>query len=80
MVLGFILDPKLCRSHLGVQTLLQQIQDKFQTMSDQIFGRIDDMSILIDNLEGNLTNFLMKEQKVKNKIAILQELKCANLH
>uniref|UniRef100_A0A8I3MNH1 Heat shock factor-binding protein 1 n=1 Tax=Canis lupus familiaris TaxID=9615 RepID=A0A8I3MNH1_CANLF len=77
MVLGFILDPK---SHLGVQTLLQQIQDKFQTMSDQIFGRIDDMSILIDNLEGNLTNFLMKEQKVKNKIAILQELKCANLH
>uniref|UniRef100_A0A8C0NJA7 Heat shock factor-binding protein 1 n=1 Tax=Canis lupus familiaris TaxID=9615 RepID=A0A8C0NJA7_CANLF len=55
--------PDYARSHLGVQTLLQQIQDKFQTMSDQIFGRIDDMSILIDNLEGNLTNFLMKEQK-----------------
>lgn len=33
-----------------VQTLLQKMQDKFQTISDQIIGRIDDMSILIGDL------------------------------
>lgn len=34
------------------------MQDKFQTVSGQIIGRIDDMSILIDDLEENIANFL----------------------
>ncbi|XP_057890062.1 heat shock factor-binding protein 1 isoform X1 [Melospiza georgiana] len=38
-------DPKSVQDLTAVvQTLLQQMQDKFQTMSDQIIGRIDDMS------------------------------------
>nr|ACO13280.1 Heat shock factor-binding protein 1 [Esox lucius] len=35
-----IQDPKSVQDLTGVvQTLLQQMQDKFQTMSDQIIGR-----------------------------------------
>ncbi|KFZ63178.1 Heat shock factor-binding protein 1, partial [Antrostomus carolinensis] len=49
-----------------VQTLLQQMQDKFQTMSDQIIGRIislnstelDDMSCRIDDLEKNIADLM----------------------
>lgn len=37
----------LCHLHLQVQTLLQQMQDKFQTMSDQIIGR----NILTNNFK-----------------------------
>ncbi|NXH50678.1 HSBP1 protein, partial [Dicaeum eximium] len=56
-----------------VQTLLQQMQDKFQTMSDQIIGRnilllnshgcritIDDMSCRIDDLERNIADLMMQ--------------------
>ncbi|NXE18981.1 HSBP1 protein, partial [Ardeotis kori] len=52
-----------------VQTLLQQMQDKFQTMSDQIIGRnilfffkleseLDDMSCRIDDLEKNIADLM----------------------
>lgn len=34
------------------------MQDKFQTVSNQIIGRIDDMSILIDDLEENIEKFM----------------------
>ncbi|XP_072135972.1 heat shock factor-binding protein 1b isoform X1 [Mobula birostris] len=41
-----------------VTTLLQQMQDKFQTMSDQIIGRIDEMSARIDDLEKNIADLM----------------------
>ena len=31
---------------------------RFQTMSDQIIGRIDDMSSRIDDLEHNINNLM----------------------
>ncbi len=33
-------------------------QDKFQTMSDQIVGRIDDMGARIDQLEQSLSDLM----------------------
>ncbi|KAL4613686.1 hypothetical protein GN956_G22532, partial [Arapaima gigas] len=47
-----------------VQTLLQQMQDKFQTMSDQIIGRNirstrgAAMSSRIDDLEKNIADLM----------------------
>nr|XP_054095961.1 heat shock factor-binding protein 1-like [Callithrix jacchus] len=66
-----------------VQTLLQQMQDKFQTMSDQIIGRIDDLSSHIDNPEKNITDLMtwagMEELEGENKIsATKRELRVAN--
>uniref|UniRef100_A0A2K6AJI3 Heat shock factor-binding protein 1 n=1 Tax=Mandrillus leucophaeus TaxID=9568 RepID=A0A2K6AJI3_MANLE len=53
-------------------TPLQQTQDKFQTMSDQIIGRIDDMSSHIDDLEKNITDPMtqagVEELEGENKI------------
>lgn len=37
---------------------MQQMQDKFQIMSDQIIGRIDDMSSRIDDLEKNIADLM----------------------
>uniref|UniRef100_T1H799 Heat shock factor-binding protein 1 n=1 Tax=Megaselia scalaris TaxID=36166 RepID=T1H799_MEGSC len=37
-----------------VQNMLQNVQDKFQLMSDQILSRIDEMGTRIDDLEKNL--------------------------
>ncbi|XP_056660804.1 heat shock factor-binding protein 1-like [Monodelphis domestica] len=54
-----------------VHTLLQQMQDKFQTMSDQIIGRID-MSSRIDDLEKNIADLMtqagVEEIEGENKI------------
>lgn len=47
-----------------MQTLLQNVQDKFQTMSDQILSRIDEMGNRIDDLEHNL-NDLMSQAGVQ---------------
>ncbi|KYM88322.1 Heat shock factor-binding protein 1 [Trachymyrmex septentrionalis] len=44
-----------------VQTLLQNMQDKFQTMSDQIIGRnkiLDEMGNRIDDLEKNIADLM----------------------
>uniref|UniRef100_A0A8C0FV21 Heat shock factor-binding protein 1 n=1 Tax=Bubo bubo TaxID=30461 RepID=A0A8C0FV21_BUBBB len=42
-----------------VQTLLQQMQDKFQTMSDQIIGRnILFLHCRIDDLEKNIADLM----------------------
>ncbi|NWS21714.1 HSBP1 protein, partial [Pachyramphus minor] len=40
-----------------VQTLLQQMQDKFQTMSDQIIGR-NILFCRIDDLEKNIADLM----------------------
>ncbi|CAB1323288.1 unnamed protein product [Coregonus sp. 'balchen'] len=60
-------DPKSVQDLTNVvQTLLQQMQDKFQTMSDQIIGRniLPDNSELfsyytrIDDLEKNIADLM----------------------
>ncbi|KAG3286582.1 hypothetical protein H1C71_010172 [Ictidomys tridecemlineatus] len=58
-------------------TLLQQMQNKFQTMSDQIIGRIDDMSSHIDDLEKNIADLMtqarVEELEGENKIPATQK-------
>uniref|UniRef100_A0A2K6N186 Heat shock factor-binding protein 1 n=1 Tax=Rhinopithecus bieti TaxID=61621 RepID=A0A2K6N186_RHIBE len=60
-------DPKTLQELTSVQT-----QDKFQAMSDQIIGRIDDMSSHIDDLEKNITDPMtqagVEELEGENKI------------
>ncbi|XP_064170071.1 heat shock factor-binding protein 1 isoform X2 [Anguilla rostrata] len=52
-------DPKSVQDLTSVvQTLLQQMQDKFQTMSDQIIGRNIEMSTRIDDLEKNIADLM----------------------
>ncbi|XP_041493212.1 heat shock factor-binding protein 1-like, partial [Microtus oregoni] len=52
-------DPKTMQDiTLVLETLLRQMQDKFQVMSDQIIGRIDDMSSRIDNVEKNISDLM----------------------
>ncbi|KAL0205116.1 hypothetical protein P9112_000423 [Eukaryota sp. TZLM1-RC] len=41
-----------------VQSLLQQMQSRFETMSDTILKRIDEMGTRIDELEGGVTQLL----------------------
>ncbi|KOX74254.1 Heat shock factor-binding protein 1 [Melipona quadrifasciata] len=41
-----------------VQTLLQNMQGKFQTMSDQILGKNNEMGNRIDDLEKNITDLM----------------------
>uniref|UniRef100_A0A8C2DBA4 Heat shock factor-binding protein 1 n=1 Tax=Cyprinus carpio TaxID=7962 RepID=A0A8C2DBA4_CYPCA len=53
-------DPKTSQDlTVVVQTLLQQMQDKFQTMSDQIIGRnILPHITRIDDLEKNISDLM----------------------
>uniref|UniRef100_A0A8B9ZAE7 Heat shock factor binding protein 1 n=1 Tax=Buteo japonicus TaxID=224669 RepID=A0A8B9ZAE7_9AVES len=44
--------PPLGKEELSVQTLLQQMQDKFQTIE------LDDMSCRIDDLEKNIADLM----------------------
>lgn len=41
-----------------VTVLLQQMQERFQTMSDQIISRIDEMGTRIDDLERNIADLM----------------------
>ncbi|XP_036096628.1 heat shock factor-binding protein 1-like [Molossus molossus] len=66
-------DPKTMQDLTSVvQTLLQQLQDKFQTMSNQIIGKIDDMNSHIDDLEKNIADLMtqteVEELEGENKI------------
>nr|XP_059861647.1 heat shock factor-binding protein 1-like [Delphinus delphis] len=60
-----------------VQTFLQQMQDKFQAMSDQIIGSIDDMSSHIDGLEKNIADLMtqagMEKLDGESRIAATQK-------
>ncbi|KAM6936849.1 heat shock factor-binding protein 1b [Xenentodon cancila] len=75
-------DPKSVQDLTNVvQTLLQQMQDKFQTMSDQIIGRnifkiivIDEMSTRIDDLEKNIAD-LMTQAGVEEVEATTEKAK-----
>uniref|UniRef100_A0A8C9JBI7 Heat shock factor-binding protein 1 n=1 Tax=Panthera tigris altaica TaxID=74533 RepID=A0A8C9JBI7_PANTA len=67
-------DPKAMQDlTLVVQTLLQQMQDKFQTVSYQIVGRIDGMTSHIDDLVENIVNVMtqaeMEELSRSNALA-----------
>ncbi|NXA75263.1 HSBP1 protein, partial [Thryothorus ludovicianus] len=56
-------DPKSVQDLTAVvQTLLQQMQDKFQTMIASLFasGVFDDMSCRIDDLERNIADLMMQ--------------------
>ncbi|KAM5263598.1 heat shock factor-binding protein 1 [Ctenodactylus gundi] len=76
-------DPKTMQDLTSVvETLLQQMQDKFQTMSDQIIGRnilfmFDDMSSRIDDLEKNIADLMtqagVEELEGDNKIPATQK-------
>ncbi|XP_054282887.1 heat shock factor-binding protein 1-like isoform X2 [Macrosteles quadrilineatus] len=46
------------QQNFAIQTLLQQTQDKFQTMSEQIITRIDEMGNRIDDLEKNISDLM----------------------
>lgn len=41
-----------------VSTLLQQMQSKFEQMSDSIIGRIDEMGSRIDDLEKSIADLM----------------------
>lgn len=41
-----------------VKTLLEQMQERFETMSDQIVGRIDEMGSRIDDLEKSIAELM----------------------
>ncbi|XP_066279003.1 heat shock factor-binding protein 1-like [Branchiostoma lanceolatum] len=59
-------DPKNIQNLTAfVKALLQQMQDKFQAVSDQIISRIDDMGgVRIDMLEKNIAD-LMRQAGVE---------------
>mmetsp|Transcript_14363 Transcript_14363/g.30763 ORF Transcript_14363/g.30763 Transcript_14363/m.30763 type:complete len:80 (-) Transcript_14363:203-442(-) len=43
-----------------VQNLLQQMQGRFETMSDNIIGRIDEMGHRIDDLERSIGELIQQ--------------------
>ncbi|NXM44527.1 HSBP1 protein, partial [Gymnorhina tibicen] len=67
-------DPKSVQDLTAVvQTLLQQMQDKFQTMGNGVRLRaVDDMSCRIDDLEKNIADLMtqagVEELEGENKI------------
>ncbi|CAO1335460.1 unnamed protein product [Diamesa serratosioi] len=54
-------DPKnMAELTVYVQNLLQNVQDKFQCMSEQIISRIDDMGTRIDDLEKSIAELMVQ--------------------
>mmetsp|Transcript_124514 Transcript_124514/g.363567 ORF Transcript_124514/g.363567 Transcript_124514/m.363567 type:complete len:84 (+) Transcript_124514:71-322(+) len=45
---------------LFVQNLLKEMQGRFQTMSDSIINRIDDMGSRIDDLEKSISDLIQE--------------------
>lgn len=45
-----------------VQSMLTQMQQRFQTMSDTIIGRIDEMGNRIDDLEKSIADLVQEAQ------------------
>jgi heat shock factor-binding protein 1 len=45
-----------------VQQMLTQMQNRFQTMSDNIIGRIDEMGSRIDDLEKSIADLVQEAQ------------------
>jgi len=53
-----------------IQSILQQMQDRFTTMSDQIIGRIDDMAARIDDLEHNINDLMVHADQSTERHAL----------
>ncbi|EGR32151.1 hypothetical protein IMG5_094660 [Ichthyophthirius multifiliis] len=51
-------DPSSKELNLYVQNLLKQMQDKFEDMSSNIVGRIDEMKNRIDDIEKSVTDLM----------------------
>lgn len=49
-----------------VQNLLQQMQTRFQDMSNSIVGRIDEMGNRIDSLEKNISDLMQQVRLCKS--------------
>ncbi|NWI97888.1 HSBP1 protein, partial [Pitta sordida] len=65
-------DPKSVQDLTAVvQTLLQQMQDKFQTIAWNAVVELDDMSCRIDDLEKNIADLMtqagVEELEAENK-------------
>jgi len=45
-----------------VQSMLTQMQQRFQSMSDNIIGRIDEMGTRIDDLEKSIADLVSEAQ------------------
>ncbi|XP_011402683.1 PREDICTED: heat shock factor-binding protein 1-like [Amphimedon queenslandica] len=43
-----------------VETLLGDMQNKFQQMSEQIIGRLDEMGKRVDDLEKNISDLMQQ--------------------
>jgi heat shock factor-binding protein 1 len=56
-----------------VQNLLQQMQGRFQEMSDSIIGRIDEMGSRIDDLEKSVSE-LMQQAGIEESEADKQQV------
>nr|CCA21511.1 predicted protein putative [Albugo laibachii Nc14] len=59
-----------------VQTLLEQMQNRFSQMSDAIIGRIDDMGTRIDELEKSIGDLM--DQTNDEATSSLSSLKVTN--
>ena len=46
-----------------VQSMLTQMQQRFQSMSDNIIGRIDEMGSRIDDLEKSIADLVSEAQQ-----------------
>ncbi|XP_054428182.1 heat shock factor-binding protein 1-like [Pteronotus mesoamericanus] len=71
-------DPKTVAGLTSVmQTLLQQVRDRFWTVSDQVIGRTDEMSSRLDDLEKNIADLMTQveteELGDENKLAATQK-------
>jgi len=63
-------DPKSVQDLTGfVQKVLQDMQGKFQNMSDNIVTRIDDMGGRIDDLEKNIAELLAQAGVDENDLS-----------
>lgn len=52
-----------------VQTMLTQMQSRFQTMSDNIIGRIDEMGNRIDDLEKSIADLVQEAHNDNDNVA-----------
>ena len=52
-----------------VQQMLTQMQSRFQTMSDNIIGRIDEMGNRIDDLEKSIADLVQEAQSDSDQAA-----------
>lgn len=53
-----------------VQQMLTQMQSRFQSMSDTIIGRIDEMGTRIDELEKSISDLVTEAQTESDAAAV----------